>query len=166
MTPPGTPLVVGRGLCRASVEILGVGQSLEAMAVTGLLQTSRPEALKMSVIEQTLVPTGSVPLKFVPWPGSNLGMMMTGELLVGWLFTMTMLVIDTLPMLVIVPVKPSTPPGRPLVAGQVLVIANAGEVSTGQVAVAVVVTVLLQRSWPVAVTMSVIEQTLPGTGSV
>src|SRR2546425_1281982 len=61
------------------------------MAVTGLSQTSRPEALKISVIEQTLVPTGSVPLKVVPWPGSNLGMMMTGELFVGWLLTMTML---------------------------------------------------------------------------
>src|SRR5439155_374047 len=89
----------------------------------------------MSVIEQTLVPTGSVPLKFVPWPGSNLAMMMTGELLVGWLLTMTMLVIETMTMFVMwilrvfvmVPVNPMTPPGMPLVAGQLLVMTNRGD---------------------------------------
>src|SRR5260370_31687159 len=77
-----------------------------------------------------------------------------------------MFVIDTLPMLVIVPLNPMTPPDIPFVAGQLLVIAKRGVVRTGQVLVALAVTKLLQRSRPVALKMSVIEHTLVGTVSV
>src|SRR6266850_972097 len=77
-----------------------------------------------------------------------------------------MLVTLTLPMLVIVPVKPITPPGIPLVAGQSLVIAKRGVVRTGQVALAFVVTAWPHTSVAVAVTVSRIEHTLVGTGSV
>src|SRR5438093_1434893 len=77
-----------------------------------------------------------------------------------------MLVTATSPMFVIVPVKPMTPPGSPLVAGQDLVIVKRGVVSTGQVAVALVATGCAHTSTPLAVTMSTIEHTLVGTGSV
>src|SRR5439155_1084747 len=93
-------------------------------------------------------------------------MVVTAVFGAGWLFTITMLVTATLPTLVIVPLKPITPPGIPFVPGQDLVRARRGVVSTGQVALALVVTVCKHTSTPVAVTESLPDQTLVGTGSV
>src|SRR6267154_1218582 len=85
-------------------------QVLLAEVVTRLLQTSCPVAFKISVRKQTFVGTGSVPLKVTPWPGSSLEIVVTGVLAAGWLFTITIFVMETLPVLVIVPLNPSTPP--------------------------------------------------------
>src|SRR5947209_1975983 len=79
-----------------------------------------------------------------------------------------MFVTETLPQLVIATVKPITPPGIPFVAGQSLATVKQGVICTGQVLVALAVTkpspVAGQRLVAVAVRMSVIEQTLVGTG--
>src|SRR5437762_3382031 len=93
-------------------------------------------------------------------------MVVTAVFGAGWLFTITMLEAATLPTLVMVPLKPISPPGIPFVPGQDLVRARRGVVSTGQVALALVVTVCKHRSAERGVGIDVIEQTLVGTGSV
>src|SRR5262245_46813711 len=124
------------------------GQVALAFVVTRLLQRSLPEAVKVSESEQTPVRTGSVPEKVVPWPGSNRAIVVTGVPADGWLLTITMLVIGTLPTLVMVAVNPRTPPGRPLVAGQLLARSNRG---AGGVLLQVVEAVVEAKTTPQAV---------------
>src|ERR1051326_7890811 len=83
MTPPGNPLVAGQSLATVRQGVVRTGQVLVALPVTRLLQTSRAVTPTMSVMEQTLVGTGSVPLTTAPWPGSSLVMVPTGVPAVG-----------------------------------------------------------------------------------
>src|SRR5439155_23668857 len=78
ITPPGEALVPGQSLATASRGVVRTGQLLFALPLTGLLQTSCPLTLTMSVMEQTSAGTGSVPLTMVPSPGARRGIVATG----------------------------------------------------------------------------------------
>ena len=121
------------------------------MVVTDVPQISRPVAVRVSGSVQVFGGMLSTPLKVVPCPGAKLAITVTGVLGAGTLFTITMFVIVTLPTLVMVPVKPRTPPGRPLVCGQSLLITSPGLRTFEQVAEQLVLVV--NRYGPVAVSV-------------
>jgi hypothetical protein len=74
-----------------------------------------------------------------------------------------MLVNVTLPVLLTLPEKANNWPGATGCVGHALVTTMPGVEVTGQVALAVLVTVTPQMLWPVTVKVSVTEQILVGT---
>src|SRR5438132_592112 len=142
------------------------------VALVELPQTSFATADKISETEQTSNGTAlvSVMVKANPCPGCNPGaakLKLVTMSLPKTRLVSTMFVRPTFPKLVAVAVTTSGSPGRGSgLVGQVLVSARPGVVSTGQVALALVVMRLLQRSRAVAVKVFGIEHTLNGTGSV
>src|SRR5882724_9026520 len=144
ITPPGIPFVPGQILVIAKRGVVRTGQLVVAVATTPRPeQIFVPRAVNVSVIEQTLVGTSSLPLKLLHSPLVRKGILITR--LVPVLRTRSLntvtLVRGTLPVLHTVPLNVSKPPGNPLVGGHSLVTVIAGVVQTRQTALLVAQTV-------------------------
>src|SRR5437879_5571827 len=145
MTPPGRPLVAGHSLFKARRGVVSTGQFVVAVATTPTpLQVFVPRAVKVSVMEQTLVGTIRLPEKSRHSPFVRTGKLATTlpPVLRTLSSTTVTLVSGTLPVLQTVPLKVSTPPGSPLVAGRSLGTGIAGAVHTVQTALFVAQTCL------------------------